>query len=635
MYDEQAKVKQEKEEHEEIEKPALQVKNVEFTASQSHCYDKELKIANAGELKPKDEEITANVKIEKEGPVKVELSEDDGIIGSPIPSASGLRKSTRAKQNVDYSLFGDDSGSTRNSRMSSKKGNSMIINPKWMLEKERLEMGERRLSVKVENPEIAESGCADEGIKLEKTDCADEPVESIDILGNGPKIKIEGGIAVDSGWATTGGGQDLPPDGSLTIGVDRELRMEDVQVEGNPECELQEQKFTPCFPPRYGRIKVDPEDLIEGLTSDGEWTGKLAELSSLVNLADPSTLSVTDGRWFLCLVCKYKTHLSSAIVKHIRVHTGEKPYVCTVCDYRCVEGSSLASHMRTHTGEKPYFCTRCDFRSRSSSQIKFHMMAHQGEKPLKCSECGYRCIEPGGMKTHMMTHTGEKPFACNLCDYRGIKGSSLKSHMRVHTGDKPYQCSFCPFVCSNASSLKLHTRTHTGEKPYKCEYCDHQSASASSMKNHEMRHSGLKPFVCPYCPHRARKSCAMKAHVATHTNNGKFVCLFTGCDYRAATAANLRSHAIVHSPDKPYKCHLCFYRGKLDSQLKLHMKHYHRVNVSAPLFNCADCTFHTFCRSLMKEHTAQHFPPTMAFKSESAEARTGESDRVDRMISVG
>ncbi|KAF2363533.1 Zinc finger C2H2-type, partial [Trinorchestia longiramus] len=49
---------------------------------------------------------------------------------------------------------------------------------------------------------------------------------------------------------------------------------------------------------------------------------------------------------FRCEVCPYSTLLRCDLVKHVRIHTGEKPYACPFCPYRSNQSGNRRIHMR-------------------------------------------------------------------------------------------------------------------------------------------------------------------------------------------------------------------------------------------------------------------------------------------------
>lgn len=49
------------------------------------------------------------------------------------------------------------------------------------------------------------------------------------------------------------------------------------------------------------------------------------------------------------------------LFRHMRLHTGAKPYSCPTCNQVFSRSDHLSTHLRTHTGEKPYACPMCNY----------------------------------------------------------------------------------------------------------------------------------------------------------------------------------------------------------------------------------------------------------------------------------
>ncbi|KAI1728027.1 zinc-finger double domain-containing protein [Ditylenchus destructor] len=188
-----------------------------------------------------------------------------------------------------------------------------------------------------------------------------------------------------------------------------------------------------------------------------------------------------------CSECAYATTDPSSLNRHMRTHTGEKPFKCTECAYATATSSDLNKHMLTHTREKPFKCSECAYTTTTSSNLERHTRTHTGEKPYKCSECSQAYTTSSDLTRHMLTHTGEKPFKCPECSHTTTTSWALKIHTRTHTGEKPFKCSECSQAYTTSSDLTRHMRTHTGEKPFKCSKCEYAFRNSSDLNRHFIR----------------------------------------------------------------------------------------------------------------------------------------------------
>lgn len=75
-------------------------------------------------------------------------------------------------------------------------------------------------------------------------------------------------------------------------------------------------------------------------------------------------------KWNQCPYCAKEFKKPSDLVRHIRIHTHEKPFKCKECYRAFTLKSTMTAHMKCHVGIKEHCCTYCDKFFSTSGSLK-------------------------------------------------------------------------------------------------------------------------------------------------------------------------------------------------------------------------------------------------------------------------
>ncbi|KAH3855312.1 zinc finger protein 774-like [Dreissena polymorpha] len=252
---------------------------------------------------------------------------------------------------------------------------------------------------------------------------------------------------------------------------------------------------------------------------------KCGETLADVNAFD--THNITSHGHFTCLICLSTFTSRNNMKRHIRLHTGVKPYRCHKCSESFSRNDDFKRHLLRHTFQKPYRCVACQTGYADRTGVKTHMMKEHGTNVFHaCTICGECFTDARKFQEHRETHTESQEYRCSLCAFIGSNALMYNKHMLTHGGQRKFSCAHCSLTYTDPFSYTSHVKKHKGDPSvtsFQCCFCEVVLASYEQFQRHEHSHLQSKQHTCNICKKHFRYPYNLREHMLTHIPKNELI----------------------------------------------------------------------------------------------------------------
>ena len=201
-----------------------------------------------------------------------------------------------------------------------------------------------------------------------------------------------------------------------------------------------------------------------------------------------------------------------------------------------------------------------------------------------CKKCDFRADRQRILLQHCKEEHSLPWITCHFCEKKFRSSDCLLEHeAKVHTKGKPFKCHVdgCEYTSNNRTDLSRHQAKHSTEKIHVCQLCGWSTKWPKNIRVHNlMKHTEKRKFKCSLCKYTCKRNTDLRQHMFRHTDDKPIQCLV--CGFNVKTNWELKSHMLSHSDDRPFKCSYpgCKNASKTNADRLKHMRMVHAVDRS-------------------------------------------------------